>query len=93
MTVTGYNSMIPLYWTPVYKSNGFSSEPPPSLSISRDSVFAEVIAGPRALRLLVLTAGLCSYSGTGLTMLALFIPFILRWSCRLSLAAFQFAGC
>jgi hypothetical protein len=78
VTVTGYNSMIPLYWTsPVYKSNGFFFlEPSFFCQFLAIAVVAELIAGPRALRLLVLTAGLmCSYSGTGLTMLALFIPF------------------
>src|SRR6185437_16863821 len=36
------------------------------------------LAGPRTIRLLVLTAGVvCSYSGTGLTMLAVFLPFYL----------------
>jgi hypothetical protein len=78
MAVTGYNSMIPLYWSsPVYKSNGvFFLEPSFFCQFLAIAVVAELMAGPRALRLLVLTAGLvCSYSGTGLTMLALFIPF------------------
>ena len=80
MTVTGYNSMIPLYWSSsVYKSNGvFFLEPSFFCQFLAIAVVAELMAGPRALRLLVLTAGLvCSYSGTGLTMLALFIPFYL----------------
>lgn len=77
LTVTGYNSLIPLYWTsPVYKSNGFFFlEPSFFCQFLAIAVVAELLAGPRVLRLIVLTAGLvCSYSGTGLTMLALFIP-------------------
>jgi hypothetical protein len=78
VTVAGYNSLIPLYWSsPVYKSNGFFFlEPSFFGQFLAVAVVAELLAGPRALRLLVLTAGLvCSYSGTGLTMLALFLPF------------------
>lgn len=78
MTVSGYNSLIPLYWTsPVYKSNGvFFLEPAFFCQFLAMAVVAELLAGPRTLRLMALTAGLvCSYSGTGLTMLALFLPF------------------
>ena len=77
-TVSGYNSLIPLYWTsPVYKSNGvFFLEPAFFCQFLAMAVVAELLAGPRTLRLMTLTAGLvCSYSGTGLTMLALFLPF------------------
>jgi hypothetical protein len=78
MTVTGYNSLIPLYWSsPVYKSNGFFFlEPSFFCQFLAIAVVAELLLGPRALRLFILIAGLvCSYSGTGLTMLALFLPF------------------
>jgi len=78
VTVTGYNSLIPLYWSsPVYKSNGvFFLEPSFFCQFLAIAVVAELLVGTRALRLLILTAGLvCSYSGTGLTMLALFLPF------------------
>jgi hypothetical protein len=78
VTVTGYNSLIPLYWSsPVYKSNGvFFLEPSFFCQFLAIAMVAELLLGPRTLRLLVLTAGLvCSYSGTGLTMLALFLPF------------------
>src|SRR5579872_2751837 len=78
MTVSGYNSLIPLYWSsPVYKSNGvFFLEPSFFSQFLAVAVVAELLAGPRTLRLLVLAAGIvCSYSGTGLTMLALFLPF------------------
>jgi hypothetical protein len=78
MTVAGYNSLIPLYWTsPVYKSNGvFFLEPSFFCQFLAMAVVAELLVGPRTLRLMALTAGLvCSYSGTGLTMLALFLPF------------------
>jgi hypothetical protein len=78
MTVAGYNSLIPLYWaSPVYKSNGvFFLEPAFFCQFLAIALVAELLVGPRVLRLLALTAGLvCSYSGTGLTMLALFLPF------------------
>jgi hypothetical protein len=78
MTISGYNSLIPLYWSsPVYKSNGvFFLEPSFFSQFLATAVVAELLAGPRTLRLLVLTAGVvCSYSGTGLTMLAVFLPF------------------
>ena len=78
VTVTGYNALIPLYWSsPVFKSNGvFFLEPSFFCQFLAIAVVAELMLGPRAVRLLILTAGLvCSYSGTGLTMLALFLPF------------------
>jgi hypothetical protein len=77
LMMKGYNSLIPLYWSsPVYKSNGvFSLEPSFFCQFLAMAVVAELLVGPRVLRLLVITAGLVSsYSGTGLTMLALFIP-------------------
>ncbi len=80
VTVAGYNSLIPLYWSsPIYKSNGFFFlEPSFFGQFLAIAVVAEFLAGPRTLRLLLLTAGLVSsYSGTGLTMLALFLPFYL----------------
>jgi hypothetical protein len=78
VTVSGYNSLIPLYWSsPVYKSNGvFFLEPSFFCQFLAITLVAELVLGPRALRLVMLAAGLlCSYSGTGLTMLALFLPF------------------
>ena len=78
MTVVGYNSLIPLYWSsPVFKSNGVVFLEPSFFSqFLAIAMVAELLAGPRTLRLIILTAGLvCSYSGTGLTMLALFLPF------------------
>jgi hypothetical protein len=75
--MTGYNSLIPLYWSsPVFKSNGvFFLEPSFFCQFLAIALVAELLLGPRALRLLILTGGLvCSYSGTGLTMLALFLP-------------------
>jgi hypothetical protein len=80
LTVVGYNSLIPLYWTsPIFKSNGvFFLEPAFFCQFLAMAVVAELLVGPRTLRLLLLSAGLlCSYSGTGLTMLALFLPFYL----------------
>ncbi|WP_175361165.1 hypothetical protein [Bradyrhizobium sp. STM 3843] len=78
VTVAGYNSLIPLYWSsPVYKSNGvFFLEPSFFCQFLAVALVAELVLGSTALRLVILTAGLlCSYSGTGLTMLALFLPF------------------
>jgi hypothetical protein len=77
VTVAGYNSLIPLYWSsPVYKSNGvFFLEPSFFGQFLAVALVGELLAGPRTFRLIVLTAGMvCSYSGTGLTMLALFLP-------------------
>jgi hypothetical protein len=78
VTVTGYNSLIPLYWSsPVFKSNGvFFLEPSLFCQFLAVAVVAELLLKPKAFRLLILAAGLVSsYSGTGLTMLALFLPF------------------
>ena len=78
VTVSGYNSLIPLYWdSPVYKSNGvFFLEPSFFCQFLAIALVAELLLEPAALRLAILAAGLvCSYSGTGLTMLALFLPF------------------
>jgi hypothetical protein len=74
----GYNSLIPLYWTsPVLKSNGMVFLEPSFFSqFLAVALVAELLVGARVLRLLAITAGLISsYSGTGLTMLALFLPF------------------
>jgi hypothetical protein len=73
----GYDSLIPLFWTsPVYKSNGiFFLEPSLFCQFLALAIVAELLVGARVLRLLILGAGLfTSYSGTGLTMLALFVP-------------------
>ncbi|MGJ4951801.1 hypothetical protein [Bradyrhizobium sp. HKCCYLS20291] len=78
VTVSGYNSLIPLYWSsPVYKSNGvFFLEPSFFCQFLAIALVAELTVGSRAPRMGLLAAGLlCSYSGTGLTMLALFLPF------------------
>lgn len=91
VTVQGYNSLIPLYWSsPVFKSNGvFFLEPSFFCQFLAIAVVAELLVGPRPIRLLVLTAGLVSsYSGTGLTMLALFLPFYFFHHGRFSLFAF-----
>src|SRR5438270_631370 len=65
--VSGYNSVIPLYWSsPVYKSNGvFFLEPSFFCQFLAIAVVAELVVRPATLRLLILAAGLlCSYSGT-----------------------------
>ncbi|MGJ4931211.1 hypothetical protein ACQR1I_34130 [Bradyrhizobium sp. HKCCYLS2038] len=78
VTVSGYNSLIPLYWSsPVFKSNGiFFLEPSFFCQFLAIALVAELRLGSRVPRMGLLAAGLlCSYSGTGLTMLALFLPF------------------
>jgi hypothetical protein len=78
VTMKGFNSLIPLYWSsPVFKSNGvFFLEPSLFCQFLAIALVAELLVGPSVLRLLAITAGLVSsYSGTGLTMLALFLPF------------------
>lgn len=80
LLMKGYNSMIPLYWTSsVLKSNGvFFLEPSLFCQFTAIALVAELLCGARVLRLILLAAGLlASYSGTGLTMLALFLPFYL----------------
>lgn len=77
LMMKGYNSLIPLYWSsPIYKSNGvFFLEPSFFCQFLAIAIVTELLVGPRVWRLLIITAGLVSsYSGTGLTMLALFIP-------------------
>jgi hypothetical protein len=77
MTLKGYNSMIPLFWSsPVYKSNGiFFLEPSFFSQFLALATVAELLLGRRILRLLILGAGLfTSYSGTGLAVLAVFVP-------------------
>jgi hypothetical protein len=90
--VKQFNSMIPLYWSsPVFKSNGVVFLEPSFFSqFLAVAVVAELLVGARTLRLMVLAAGLISsYSGTGLTTLALFIPlhFLRKGQVRLFLTA------
>ncbi|WP_407158549.1 hypothetical protein [Bradyrhizobium sp. STM 3557] len=78
VTVAGYNSLIPLYWSsPIFKSNGVVFlEPSFFCQFLAIAFVAELVVGATGVRLILLSAGLlCSYSGTGLTMLALFLPF------------------
>jgi hypothetical protein len=78
LLLKGFNAMIPLYWTsPVFKSNGvFFLEPSFFSQFLAVAILAELLAGPNILRLALLGSGLLSsYSGTGLTTLALFLPF------------------
>lgn len=77
LVLKGFNSMIPLYWSsPIFKSNGiFFLEPSFFCQFLAMAVVAELLVQGRLPRLLLLMAGLVSsYSGTGLTMLALFLP-------------------
>jgi hypothetical protein len=91
VAMKGFNSLIPLYWSsPVLKSNGvFFLEPSFFGQFLAIAVVAELLIGPRVLRLSVLTAGLVSsYSGTGPTMLALFLPVYFLRHGRLPLFGF-----
>src|SRR5262249_3388682 len=77
LVLKGFNAMIPLYWSsPIFKSNEiFFLEPSFFCQFLALAVVAELLVQGRLLRLLLLGAGLVSsYSGTGLTMLALFLP-------------------
>lgn len=96
VTVAGYNSLIPLYWSsPVYKSNGvFFLEPSFFCQFLAIAFVAELAVGARVVRLILLAAGLlCSYSGTGLTMLALFLPFYFLHHGRIRLFLFAALLC
>ena len=88
----GFNSIIPLYYaSTTWKSNGFFFlEPSFFCQFLAVAFVAELLIASRVLRLLLLGAGLLiSYSGTGLTMLALFLPvyFVRRGSIQLMVAA------
>ena len=92
----GYNNMIPLYYSSTtLKSNGFFFlEPSFFCQFLAVALVAELLIASRMLRLVLLGAGLVSsYSGTGLTMLALFLPvyFVRQGSIQL-VAAAAFAG-
>jgi hypothetical protein len=80
LLLQGYNRMNPLYWgTTLLKSNGlFFLEPSFFCQFLAIGVIAELLLGSRLLRLFLMGSGLVvSYSGTGLTMLALVLPFFL----------------
>jgi len=72
-----YNVLNPLYWnSPIFKSNGFFLLEPSFFSqLVAIGIALEIVIWRDPRRLLVLTlATLLSFSGTGLTMLALFLP-------------------
>ena len=80
LSLEGFNQLIPLsYGASVYKSNGvFLAEPSFFSQFLAVGVIIEVVRRCRPSRLgLYLVALLCSYSGSGLIMLAVFVPFYL----------------
>jgi hypothetical protein len=83
ISIIGFDFLVPLYWSsPVYKSNGFLLAEPSLLSqLIAIGIAAELLTQARLHRLVFLGGGLlCSYSGTGMMMLALFLPvYILRY--------------
>ncbi|MBB5694969.1 hypothetical protein [Muricoccus pecuniae] len=73
----GFNYIIPIVWdSPILKSNGyFFAEPSFFCQFLAIGLIVELLRGLRLLRLGVIAAGiLCSYSGTGMMTLALFLP-------------------
>ena len=80
LSLEGFNQLIPLsYGASVYKSNGvFLAEPSFFSQFLAVGVIIEVVRRCRPSRLgLYMVALLCSYSGSGLIMLAVFVPFYL----------------
>jgi hypothetical protein len=78
MALHGYNNLNTLAWdNPYLKSNGvFFSEPSYFCQFLALCFLAEVAVSARPLRLLLMAGGLVTtYSGTGLTTLAVFLPF------------------
>jgi hypothetical protein len=77
MLMSGFNFIIPIIWdSPILKSNGvFFAEPSFFCQFLAIGLTVELLRGARPLRLLAIGAGLvCSYSGTGLMTLGLFVP-------------------
>ena len=96
IVLKGFNPIIPLYYSSTtLKSNGFFFlEPSFFCQFLAVAFVAELLIASRVLRLLLLGAGLLSsYSGTGLTMLALFLPvYLVRQGSIQLVAAAAFAG-
>jgi hypothetical protein len=82
LLMQGYNVMNPLFWgSSIVKSNGFFFlEPSFFCQFLAIGMIAELLLGSRILRIFIMGAGLVvSYSGTGLTTLALVAPlYVLR---------------
>jgi hypothetical protein len=96
LLMKGFNTMIPLYWSsPVFKSNGFFFlEPSFFCQFLAVAVVAELLTGARVIRLVILGAGLLSsYSGPGLTMLALYVPFYILRRGRTDIVLVGAAAC
>src|ERR1700754_1233750 len=75
IAIKGFDFLVPLYWlSPDFKSNGiFFAEPSLLSQFLAIGVVAEVVSRARLYRLTTLGGGLfCSYSGTGMIMLAIF---------------------
>ena len=90
LSLEGFNQLIPLsYGASVYKSNGvFLAEPSFFSQFLAVGVIVEVVGRCRPSRLaLYLVALLCSYSGSGLIMLAVFVPFYLAQRRQFTLVA------
>jgi hypothetical protein len=77
MLLSGFNFMNPIIWdSPILKSNGvFFAEPSFFCQFLAIGLIVELLRSARPLRLAILGMGIvCSYSGTGLMTLALFVP-------------------
>jgi hypothetical protein len=77
MLMSGFNFMIPIIWgSPILKSNGvFFAEPSFFCQFLAVGLIVELLRAARPLRLILIGLGIvCSYSGSGLMTLALFVP-------------------
>jgi hypothetical protein len=80
VVLKGFNILNPLAWDlPIYKSNGvFLLEPSLLSQLIAVAVVCELNGRMRPLRLAAFAMALAvSYSGTGLTMLALYLPYFI----------------
>lgn len=90
-----YNVVIPLtYGAQIYKSNGvFFLEPSFFSQFLALAVLIELLGRQRILRLAVYAGGLVvAYSGTGLLLIALFLPYVLLRRGNLHLLLFGLAA-
>jgi hypothetical protein len=77
MLMSGFNFTIPIIWdSPILKSNGvFFAEPSFFCQFLAVGLIVELLRAARPVRLGLIGFGIiCSYSGTGLMTLALFVP-------------------
>ncbi len=90
-----YNVVIPLtYGSDIYKSNGiFFLEPSFFSQFLAIAVILELLGRQRALRLALYAGGLLvAYSGTGLLLIALMLPYVLLRRGNLHILLFGLAG-